>query len=335
MAGLTAAAAADEADPNIDFVGIRPLLAAACEQLDVGEMVQSSTFNLFEAMSAVEIGNPKMDAGARPKVARAPLHARPLPLDLSKPQLLAWMDRLLALEATWHIGGALAQTVYTSLHMMQIGRLGGNATMAGYCRGLHALCHEVNALVLQGCVCEEEDFVCYAVGLPVEREPEGADKVLGALSLAMDAQDAGMAASSARGGSGGGSQTAAEDAKLAAALLARLHLRKLLYQAVTRMRQRTKQDLDAAHKCLLRASSELAAVRASAGLAAPYGGDSSSSSSGDGGGPEDAAAAAAWAELGFDPTVNSHLAPPAPPRVVKVRTATALAFFVWGRGCAA
>jgi hypothetical protein len=109
-------------DPNIDVVNIGPLLAAACEQLEVGEMVQSSTFSLFEAMSAVEVGNPKMDAGARPKVDKVPLQERPLPLDLSKAQLVSWMDHLLALEATWHVGGALAQTVYSSLHMMQIPR---------------------------------------------------------------------------------------------------------------------------------------------------------------------------------------------------------------------
>ena len=36
--------------------------------------------------------------------------------------------------------------------------------------------------------------MCYSVGLPIEGAPEGTDKVLGALSQAMDAQDAGMAA---------------------------------------------------------------------------------------------------------------------------------------------
>lgn len=41
---------------------------------------------------------------------------------------------------------------------------------------------------------QEEDFVCFSTGLPLEEPPEGPEKVLGALSLAMDAQDAGMAA---------------------------------------------------------------------------------------------------------------------------------------------
>jgi hypothetical protein len=116
-------------DPEIDFVGLKPLLDAACQQLDVGEMVSSSTFSLFDAMSAVEVGNPKMDAGARPK-ARTPLGERPLPLDLTKAQLVSWMDHLLCLEATWHVGGALAQTVYSSIHMMQIARCVGEGGLS-------------------------------------------------------------------------------------------------------------------------------------------------------------------------------------------------------------
>ncbi|KAI8470361.1 MAG: Mak10 subunit, NatC N-terminal acetyltransferase-domain-containing protein [Monoraphidium minutum] len=277
-------------DPNIECIGIAPLLAAASEELAVGSMVQSSAFSLFEAMSAVEIGNPKMDAGARPK-QNVPLAERPLPLDLAKPQLLAWMDRLLALEATWHVGGALAQTVYSSLHMMQIPRLAANPVMSAYARALQALCRDVNALVLQGCVCEEEDFVCHSAGLPLEEPPEPQEKLLAALSAAADA-------------CGVGAKGAGEaDARLSAALLCRVQLRRLLHQAVARMRQRTKQDLDAASKLLSKAAAELAAARASAALADAGGGG------GDGG----------WAALGFDAGLNSHLAPPAPPRIALSR----------------
>lgn len=79
-------------------------------------------------------------------------------------------------------------------------------------------------------------------------------------------------------------------------------MRKHFYQALLRLRGRTKQDLDAAARHLARAVAELASVRASAGLGAVA---------------EDAADAA-WAELGFDPALNAHLAPPMPPRVCKV-----------------
>jgi hypothetical protein len=50
-------------DPNVDWVSVSALLDAASSELNVGQLLQTSVFSLFEAMSAVEIGNPKMDAG--------------------------------------------------------------------------------------------------------------------------------------------------------------------------------------------------------------------------------------------------------------------------------
>ena len=47
-----------------DVMGI---LEAASEQLAVGEMLKSPAFNLFNVMSAVEIGDPRLDAGILPK----------------------------------------------------------------------------------------------------------------------------------------------------------------------------------------------------------------------------------------------------------------------------
>lgn len=51
------------ADPGVDWVPVAGLLEAASSQLEVGQLLHTSVFSLFEAMSAVEIGNPKMDAG--------------------------------------------------------------------------------------------------------------------------------------------------------------------------------------------------------------------------------------------------------------------------------
>lgn len=61
-----------------------------------------------------------LPAGARPKGDPTPLSDRDLPLALSPHDLLALMDHLMGLEATWHNGGALARTLYSSLYMMQL-----------------------------------------------------------------------------------------------------------------------------------------------------------------------------------------------------------------------
>lgn len=47
----------------MDWVPVAGLLQAASDELEVGQLLHTSVFSLFEAMSAVEIGNPKMDAG--------------------------------------------------------------------------------------------------------------------------------------------------------------------------------------------------------------------------------------------------------------------------------
>lgn len=54
-------------DPTVDWVPVAGLLEAASSELEVGQLLHTSVFSLFEAMSAVEIGNPKMDAGESSK----------------------------------------------------------------------------------------------------------------------------------------------------------------------------------------------------------------------------------------------------------------------------
>eukprot|EP00775_Hariotina_reticulata_P003404 gene3404-3677_t len=141
-------------DASIEWVPVADLLDRASQELDVGQMLHTSVFSLFEAMSAVEIGNQKMDPGARPKGDLTPLEQRPLQLELSQEQLLGVMDQLLCLEATWHNGGSLATTVYSSLYMMQPQRVVTNGLLSVFCRSLQAACAEVNHLIMQGCVCE-------------------------------------------------------------------------------------------------------------------------------------------------------------------------------------
>lgn len=47
------------------------------------------------------------------------------PIDLPAPQLLGLMDQLMIMEAAWHCGAMLPQTVYTSLYMLQTDRWAG------------------------------------------------------------------------------------------------------------------------------------------------------------------------------------------------------------------
>lgn len=110
-------------DPNIAYIDIGPLLQAARDALPEtsGTVIHGEAFSLFEAMSAVEIGNPKMDTGmmALPKTLEQLLADGAAPTQLSAAQRLAIMDKVLEQEATWHGGGSLAQTVFTCLYMLK------------------------------------------------------------------------------------------------------------------------------------------------------------------------------------------------------------------------
>ena len=102
---------------NQAWIPVDRLLDVASKELAVGQLVHVSNFNLFEAMSAVEVGNVKMDSGAQPQGNA--LRDYKLETKLSDSQLIRLMDHLLCLEASWHKGSSLAQTVYCSHYMMQ------------------------------------------------------------------------------------------------------------------------------------------------------------------------------------------------------------------------
>ena len=82
-----------------DFTDVLPLLRKACDQLHHGELIQSTSVSLFEATSAIEIGEPRMDAG----VSIAEAAAQPV-LDAHRallPQEICWiMDQMLCAQVS-------------------------------------------------------------------------------------------------------------------------------------------------------------------------------------------------------------------------------------------
>jgi N-alpha-acetyltransferase 35, NatC auxiliary subunit len=137
------------------FENAQPFLATVCERMRLGELLHGENFSLFESMSAVEIGAPRrtftfcdkhvrvsVDHGSRcstfpagdPKMDAGLLSTNPTadelieqgaaPLHLDAAQTIAVVDRLLRLEALWHAGYPLAQTIFTSLYMLRPARHG-------------------------------------------------------------------------------------------------------------------------------------------------------------------------------------------------------------------
>ncbi|TFK45527.1 hypothetical protein OE88DRAFT_1784499, partial [Heliocybe sulcata] len=86
-----------------------------------GELVFTEGFNVQDAMSAIEIGEPRMDSGMIPEAAERPEFQ---PLTPLLPEEVCWvMDRILACEMEWHAGNALAQTVFTVLYVHHLNEI--------------------------------------------------------------------------------------------------------------------------------------------------------------------------------------------------------------------
>ncbi len=95
--------------------------------LHLGELLHDDLFGLFEAMSAIEMMDPKMDAGMRcnrknnggkPMTFESARERGHLKVDIvANRELLGVMDDTLCCLVTWMEGHSLAQTVFTNLYL--------------------------------------------------------------------------------------------------------------------------------------------------------------------------------------------------------------------------
>ena len=99
------------------WLDIQPLLSRLSDVLRPGELVHNEHFSLFDAMSAIEIGNPKMDPGPLQPTQTRSLEEE-APLRLSNSMTVKVIDQLMAQEASWYGGNTLSQTVFTCLYML-------------------------------------------------------------------------------------------------------------------------------------------------------------------------------------------------------------------------
>jgi hypothetical protein len=132
-----------------------------CNRLAPGELAHSHAFTLSEAMSAVELLNPKMDADSA--ISARPSDPPTAPPRLRPHQLAAIADGLLACEATWHQGFSLAQTLLTCLYLHQPSLACGTDPPAplleAFVRFSAAVVHAVHSVIIRADIYEEEDYV--------------------------------------------------------------------------------------------------------------------------------------------------------------------------------
>ncbi|KAF8259877.1 Mak10 subunit, NatC N-terminal acetyltransferase-domain-containing protein [Lactarius quietus] len=113
-----------------DFVDVSDTFLEAAQDMELGDVILTEEFTLYDAMSALEairtrshprpllmlIGDPRMDSGLilddeAERVAFSPL------TPLLPEEVCYVLDRTIACEMEWHAGYTLPQTIYTCLYV--------------------------------------------------------------------------------------------------------------------------------------------------------------------------------------------------------------------------
>lgn len=94
------------------WVDVTADMTAVAASLGVDELLQAPTFSLYDSMSALELMDPEMDAlGSEPPQRTVAELLPELPVELTPATAVVVLDRLLALEAVYHGGASLHDSV--------------------------------------------------------------------------------------------------------------------------------------------------------------------------------------------------------------------------------
>ncbi|KAL4654167.1 hypothetical protein ACB092_01G358500 [Castanea dentata] len=307
------------------WADVSPLLESACKDLRDGELIHGDNFNLFAAMSALEIMDPKMDSGIVCKYysidEAIENGAAPVPISINKTVdvqcTIDIIDHLLACEATWHKGHSLAQTVFSCIYLLRPDRTSSHALLHSYCRVTRATCKAVISVVSDARTHEEDDLFTMAYGLPLDGDgDEKCLSLLNAVEETISRQLRACKAPSSR-------RRVLEDMEplqtnldleegYCKALLCRLRFRKHFYHVLTSMRRPQGRGLELARKHIATCISELDCIyRSSDFLRSSACGTTED-------GIEDRTTASGCQPIGFDASLNCRLSAPTPPRAIKI-----------------
>ncbi|KAG5594107.1 hypothetical protein H5410_035339 [Solanum commersonii] len=301
------------------------VLQLACNDLRDGELIHAENFNLFAAMSALEIMDPKMDSGmvrTYYSVDEAIEYgAAPIPLSFDKTvdvqRVIDIMDHLLACEATWHKGCSLAQTVFSCLYLLRPDRTSSHALLHSYCRVMRATCNAVVCTVSDTRTNEEEDLFTMTHGLPLK--VDGDDKCLTMLHAVEETIARQLRACKATLSK----KRVTEDIEplqnnpdleegFCKSLLCRLRFRKHFYHVVTNMKRPQGRGLELAKKHIACCFEELESMIKSAEFLRSINAPGTLED-----GMKNETTASGCQPVGFDSTLNSRLSAPTPPRAIE------------------
>ncbi|XP_033211801.1 N-alpha-acetyltransferase 35, NatC auxiliary subunit [Belonocnema kinseyi] len=150
---------------NYNWVDITQEFFDSIKGLELGELLHDDLFGLFEAMSAIEMMDPKMDAGMlcnrgnnKPYTFNQAVDSGTIKLDnLEVSDVIAIIDSTYACIVSWLEGHSLAQTVFTNLYLHQPSQI-VDKPLKTFCYAVYKIIEIIKDCITRALVFEEEDF---------------------------------------------------------------------------------------------------------------------------------------------------------------------------------
>lgn len=300
--------------PTYNWKNVTQPFLEACTELDLGELLHDELFGLFEAMSAIEMMDPKMDAGMRGgshqqqqqqqqnnrgcssrkcmNFAQAVANNK-LPMDdeIEAKDLVAIIDTTMACLVTWLEGHSLAQTVFTNLYLHAgdcAEKRPTNVVLKSFTVAVLKMIDLIRDLIAKASVFEEEDFQPLVYGFQLATDVSEA-KAVSALREAEDCLQRTVRATK--------TDSESNEHQEAVALYARVKFTRLFYMGLSTL---CKHELTDGHRHLTAAKDLVGNIVATLNLGTiPPSGEN---------------------VIGFEPLVNQRLLPPTFPRYAEIRS---------------
>ncbi|XP_037634511.1 N-alpha-acetyltransferase 35, NatC auxiliary subunit isoform X2 [Sebastes umbrosus] len=294
---------------NANWVDITHEFKGACKELNLGELLHDKLFGLFEAMSAIEMMDPKMDAGMiGNQVNRKVLNFEQAikegaikVKDLSLPELIGIIDTSFCCLITWLEGHSLAQTVFTCLYVHNPDLIEEPALKA-FALGILKVCDIAREKVNKAAVFEEEDFQAMTYGFKMANNVTDL-RVTGMLKDVEDELQRKVKSTRIRQGEQRNPEVELEHQQFLA-LFNRIKFTRLLLTALITFTKKETSSVGEAQKLVVQAADLLSAMHSSI-----QHGIQSQNDTTKGDHP---------IMMGFEPLVNQRLLPPTFPRYAKI-----------------
>uniref|UniRef100_A0A3B3E2Z6 N-alpha-acetyltransferase 35, NatC auxiliary subunit n=1 Tax=Oryzias melastigma TaxID=30732 RepID=A0A3B3E2Z6_ORYME len=294
---------------NANWVDITHEFKNSCKELNLGELLHDKLFGLFEAMSAIEMMDPKMDAGMiGNQVNRKVLNFEQAikegaikVKDLSLPELIGIIDTCFCCLITWLEGHSLAQTVFTCLYVHNPDLIEEPALKA-FALGILKVCDIAREKINKAAVFEEEDFQAMTYGFKMANNVTDL-RVTGMLKDVEDELQRKVKSTRSRQGEQRNPEVELEH-QHCLALFNRIKFTRLLLSALIAFTKKETSSVNEAQKLVTQAADLLSLIHSSI-----QHGIQSQNDTTKGDHP---------IMMGFEPLVNQRLLPPTFPRYAKI-----------------